>query len=273
MKRFVLYVAIVGCSCVAPHEYSSDNPTTRAHQTASLNGFDNTVAGQQLDAFLGPRTGWILTEDSLLVTGGTSEDGEAVNLGGRAAALSSDGYYLTAAHVVDGANPVMVLPPNVQFTRGTQAVFNGQPCIFSSGRVVEVFHPDDVALVKFGHTSPAYFQKSIDADEIQAETILYVAATDGFVIGNASGNGPFKARGKVARVENRADGVATVYTSIPVRGGMSGTPSVDTHGNLVGILTTGRVSYVSHRTLESEFVSIPISRVVSAIERDRQSPR
>ena len=141
--------------------------------------------------------------------------------------------------------------------------------MLSNGRVVKHYQPHDFALVKFGHRPTAYFKKACSI--IEQESDVFVAATDGYVFGDdKTGNGPFKARGKVIDTSNES-GLMTVTTSIPVRGGMSGTPCSDIHGRLVGVLTGGRTSIVRHQTFTSDFVTVPLEDILRSIEADRQT--
>ena len=53
--------------------------------------------------------------------------------------------------------------------------------MLSIGRVVKHFQPHDVALVKFGHRPAAYFEGA--CSRIEKESVVFVAATDGYVVG------------------------------------------------------------------------------------------
>lgn len=260
-------LVILSCvGCLPGPDYTHDSQASRAQQAESLKGFDDQVAGHSIEAYLGPRTGWILPADSALLS--NDAEAEFVDFGGRAAAVSADGYYLTAYHVVEDGKPVMVLPPTSSFESGRKSKLAGGTCVISEGRIVKRFEPHDIALLKFKHRPHAYFQSS--SFKVSNETPVFVGATEGFVFGEEKvGNGPFKARGLVLDVANGA-GLRTAITSIPVHGGMSGTPCCDAEGKLVGILTSGEVSQLRYRTLSSNFVLVPMDELVAAIESDRK---
>ena len=154
-----------------------------------------------------------------------------------------------------------VLPPNALCKDCTKSAIGVASCKLSKGRIVKHFEPHDIALVKFGHR-PSAFEDSCCS--IEEHAAVFVAATDGCVLGNEKrGNGPYKARGEVVSSTTES-GLTTVTTSIPVRGGMSGTPCCDCEGRLVGVLTGGRTSNVRHRTLTSKFVIVPFEHVLQS---------
>ena len=271
----ILLLAALMAGCVSLQEYTFDNARIRQQQEESLGSGPNLVDGTSLTQFFGPRTAWIMSADSGMLDGNHAP-GSLIDVGGRAAAVSNDGYFLTAGHVVEGGMPVMVLSPFHAHPGARPGTIDGQPVVLSPGRIVQHFAPADLALVKFEWGPSAHFSVTDPDPSWGAE--VFTAATSGVLIDDrnrreAIGNGPFQARGRIVhsrKHENRPD-VLQVTTTIPVRGGMSGAPVADADGKLIGILTAGTMSRLRYRAISSELQQIDAKVVFDAIENDRRS--
>lgn len=266
-------LAALMVGCVSLQEYTFDNARIREQQEKSLGDGPNLVAGKPLSEFFGPRTAWIISADSGMLDGNQSSS-PLIDVGGRAAAVSNDGYFLTAGHVVEDGRPLMVLSPYHAHAGARPGMIDGQPVVLSPGRIVRHFAPSDLALVKFDWTPAAHFSVTEPDPSWGAE--VFTAATSGVLIDDrnrreAIGNGPFQARGRIVhtrRHEDRPD-VLRMTTTIPVRGGMSGAPVADAEGRLIGILTAGTMSRLRYRAISSELEQLDAAVIYDAIEDDR----
>lgn len=269
---YSLVLLCVFASCKT-YNYQNDNPGIRALQAESLaESTSSRIGGLSLDDFFGPRTGLILPNTSAFVRGKSLRPGQVYTVGGRAAAISEDGYYLTAYHVVDGAVPAMFLPPSSKTRNGVGVSGTIRDPVFSHGDVIKHFCPADVALVKFDHRPKAHFEEILSNPKPGLE--VFTGATDGITVGEERiGNGPFKSRGVILEIEDLEQGTSghRIVTSIVARGGMSGAPVVDLNGSLVGILVGGKSSKLTKRFISSDCEIVPATEILRAIEMDRQS--
>jgi hypothetical protein len=272
-RRIMLSLA-VGSACTSCGHYTYDNARVRALQAASLDGLPMTpIAGYSIDDFFGPRTVLILPETSVLVQGdGANQDENVVvDLGGRAAPISEDGYYLTAHHVVSDSTPMMALPPQEKAERVGRFSFATEEAQFSRGRVVKSFLPADLALIKFNRPPQAYF-KTLLTNHLEGLPV-FTGSTIGFTMSEGKvGNGRFRAAGVILRIEPIA-GIGSgrrIFTSIVARGGMSGAPVADAEGNLAGILVAGKWSGITRRYNETTLDIVPVQMILKAIEEDRR---
>lgn len=272
-SRLTLSLAIVS-ACTSCRHYSYDNPVVRELHAASLIGLPSTpVADFSLDDFFGPRTALILPETSALVQGvARNQHGDVVlDLGGRAAPVSEDGYYLTAYHLVRDATPVMPLPPQETTERVGRFTFTKDEARFSHGRVVTSFPPTDLAIIKFNRRPQAYF-KTLQTTHSPGLPV-FTGSTIGFTMSEGKvGNGPFMASGIILRTEPiaKTESGQRIFTSIVARGGMSGAPVADTEGNLIGILVGGKWSSITGRYKETTIEIVPVHQILAAINEDRR---
>ena len=238
-----LAVRLGGCG-YGLRSYRYDNPMVREQQGEKLFlHVPESKARDRLMASVGPRVGF-------LACGNPDQGFDPVTEpygNGRAAAITSDGYYLTAFHVVDeeacylvetefkgevGAGPIS----EEDFERLVSVeVFAGR-IVWSSRRL-------DLAIVKFPKRSRQYFRNLEWEPEVGS--IIYTADDSGrgTVIpeegmNSMVGNGAFETAGKVTSVKpasGRTEG-RTIRADLLSRGGMSGAPVVTEDGDLCGII-------------------------------------
>jgi len=216
-------------SCTRHH--LSDTPAARRELAKSVAGLENVkICGQKWTAYASARTAYLIPGDGVQFP----EPGvfilDPLHGAGRGAALTRDGYYLTANHVVDATDVPCMLDL-------------GRSPGVHRGRVVERFETCDMALVKFDIRPKVWFTDWREAPKA-GERIYAAAATGSWQQAQLSGNGGFEGSGEVIEVApiygGSAIGAMAAKTSLPARGGMSGAPLVDGDGGLVGVMLESR---------------------------------
>jgi len=248
-----LALSFVGCSG-GRDIYSDGNPSVRQLQRDQAN---HLVEGKK-KAFLKKHVGdrvegiWRKRDASLSPSSG--------NLGliGRAAAVSLDGYFLTAYHVVDdGPFYLYESIATAKYERDFEvAKSKGEPLIFSRekrkeyfkdkievGRIVWSDPQSDLALIKFDRVSDTYFEdfsKSLDRG------VIVIAADDkgtgrlpsGGSIDQVEGNWYYFGAGKIVEVKRLSSSVSQVVSTMVARKGMSGSAITDVNGDFCGVLSS-----------------------------------
>lgn len=228
---------LVGCGVSGFSNRRDDNPQVRALQAASVSRYGaRPIDGESVDGFFRNKVGLIAVKGGMLPVG-------------RATPISSDGYYLTAWHVVEKSD-----------FRLSNSVSSANPLrvVEYPGRVVWQDSSADLAIVKFGYRPSARFnaqQSPLGEGEAVFSgasglnsgtrfTRLNVSGRYDLndLIRTAFGNGDFRTAGKITsfRVLDKGS-LRWIYESTLVgRGGMSGAPVVSSKGHLVGVVTGGR---------------------------------
>lgn len=271
---------LANCSSVTVRKY--DNPEIRkiqAEETARHIGDRRTAAA--IAEHIGERV-------SLLFVGfGDEERDSAPELppGGRAAALTSDGYFLTACHVVEEGP--FYIEETKTIRRPPPGPISGDDVdrYFSTkryfGRLVWSDPRLDLAILKFPVTNWPHFENLKVPPE--PGDIVFTADGEGrgfvpadaqgnFDIDNFIGDGSFFAAGKVRGPATRNPKSRSVRfsTTMVVRGGMSGAPLVTSAYELCGITSRieGLGPFLTPRTAAS---MIEPDRLFEIIEADRKS--
>ena len=222
-------VVLATTSCTRHH--LSDTPAARRELARSVVGYeDQEIAGKPWIDYASERTAYLIPGDDVQ----SPERGvfvlDPLRGAGRGAALTRDGYYLTANHVVDATDN----PGLLDFSRAPGV---------HRGRVVKRFEAADLALVKFDFRPRAWFSDWQEGP-VKGEHVFAAAATDQWQQEPLSGNGGFEASGDAIEVlpirGGEAYGAMAAKTTLPARGGMSGAPLVDAEGRLVGIMLESR---------------------------------
>ena len=168
---------------------------------------------------------------------------------GRGAALTEDGYFLTAFHVVEDGPFVWNrlrgmerLQPGRSYTATERAALIRNESF--RGRLVWSDADLDLAIVKFEVNGLVHFGGLVN--DIESGQTIFTADDGGASLvdlgGRSSdqvGNGDFVAAGSIiARIRGSDEiGGLQLKTSLVARGGMSGAPLVTGDGQLCGILT------------------------------------
>ena len=216
-------------SCTRHH--LSDTPAARRELAKSVAGLEDVkIRGQNWTAYASARTAYLIPGDGVQFP----EPGvfilDPLHGAGRGAALTRDGYYLTANHVVDATDVPCMLDL-------------GRSPGVHRGRVVERFETCDMALVKFDIRPKVWFSDWQKAPKV-GERVFAAAATGSWQQAQLSGNGGFEGSGEVIEVApiygGAPIGAMAAKTSLPARGGMSGAPLVNSSGDLVGVMLESR---------------------------------
>jgi serine protease Do len=145
--------------------------------------------------------------------------------------VDPDGYIMTNAHVVEGAQSVRVIVPlaNSSSALGLEPVHAQQ--IFDA-RVLGRHKQSDLALLKIEATRLPAIRLRDDLRVRQGELVLAIGSPEG--LRNSVTMGVVSS---VARQTDANDAMFYVQTDAPINPGNSGGPLVDLDGNLVGLNT------------------------------------
>lgn len=274
----ILALLSIGCSSqLAVYRY--DNPEIRQRQATQLQGVVPDAAEQaRIVRHLGPRVGFLVRGER-----GVPFDPTNVSVAsGRAAAVTADGYWLTALHVIEN-HPFYLIEttaktagsgPNNTIGRLDERVLTR---VFP-GRIVWQDRSLDLAILKFERHSPhhlAFHQGPLEAgsrvhaaDDSGRGVYMTHRGTTGIV-----GNGVFHAAGKVLSAGKRRrgkDGIL-IESDMVSRGGMSGAPMVTDSGEMVGIIIQVEINSILPHRSQTAAVMIPPHRIAAIIEADRRA--
>ncbi len=147
--------------------------------------------------------------------------------------VDPDGYIVTNAHVVNGAEKIeVIVPPRNASTSLLEAAQDNQGKSYQA-RVVGVTREIDLAVIKIeAHALPALSVRSSSPTPRQGEMVLAFGSPEG--LRNTVTMGVVSA---VARQPDPDSPLVYVQTDTPINPGNSGGPLVDADGELVGINT------------------------------------
>ncbi|MEM9479736.1 MAG: serine protease [Verrucomicrobiota bacterium] len=228
-----LFAAVLS-SCGTVHFPTVDD------QAASFSAYQNDrIRGESIERFILRRTIPLLpssgtTEMLLAIEKDGAGQWDPVSGSALATAISRDGYFLTADHVVGRFPPFHA-----------RAADDG--LVISSGRTVKRFPSLDLAIIKFEGVGSRHFEVA-PAPPGKGE-ILFSGGPSGIVV-NDRGPRRFFAAGPVTRSRTfQSRGLSGWRTSIeiPNRPGSSGGPALDGEGRLCGIIVAGRYGRFAKR--------------------------
>ena len=237
-RALCLCGTLILSACTNFEQWNHDAPYIRELQKKSLQGLPaRPIAGLSIEDFFIDKVGLIAQAKGGLPSG-------------RAVPISSDGYFLTAWHVVDeGAFYLSDFVQLKPFPKEGVA-FAGRDYYRVDrhmGKVVWRDKKSDLAVVKFDYQPQYVFTFAGGRSEVG--TKVYSAAfgtNSGSLVtsgiegaGDGVGNGPYQTAGTIFGVETiRGSRPAFVYqSSLVARGGMSGGAVVNSAGQLVGVLS------------------------------------
>ncbi|MEM6911113.1 MAG: serine protease [Verrucomicrobiota bacterium] len=271
-----LSVCVLLTACVSPLEDRRfDNHLVRMEQNEDLARLLPRESDRdRIRRLLGPRVG-------LVQTG--SEEASLSGSSGRAAALTSDGYFLTAWHVVSEGSfylEELRLVKKLPAGRITLEQAEGAFAIDRyPGRIVWSQPDLDLALVEFPGVKSVPFRK---LGAIPQKGALVCTSDDtgfGFYdprygIPSLVGNGSFLAAGQILEVNApKIPGSPRILvTDLVARGGMSGAPLSTPSGTLLGIITRAQSSYFEPQDIETVATMVSPELLRNLIAADRRSP-
>ena len=131
--------------------------------------------------------------------------------------VTSDGYFVTSAHVITDASRVQAVTRN-----GT-----------SIARVVHKDITNDLALLKVSGTFKPL--PVISSRDLREGSMVF---TFGHPIPDIQGVAPVYDGGNIGKLSGVRDDTGTLKINVPVQPGNSGGPLVDEHGNVVGVIAS-----------------------------------
>ncbi len=170
---------------------------------------------------------------------------------GSCAPVTRDGYFLTAAHVIARENTYVLYA----VSDSKRTYLKAAPC-----RVVYRNEANDFAIIKANLRTPRYLRYR-NAPLKEGETMF----AGGWM--HEKGGGEFK------EIKEPADGkdhrFHKVVTSVPMLKGDSGSPLIDQHGRLCGLLSTMRIGVIIKTRPYSTAVMMKPRSVAGIIREDR----
>jgi S1-C subfamily serine protease len=262
-RRALLLAALVSPGCAL---FNPDWPeASRAAIAASFEPYhEQRIAGEDAESFLRRRTATLIGGvETLSVRANGGRLGADTTFGtddpvpistrsvsgvqGAAAAVSQDGYFLTAAHDL-AAGPVHLL------------IEAGGEVRSAPARVVWSDGPFDVALLHAELRPEACFTLVPDRKLAAGETLL----TFGHLFGGAAGEVEID-------VDLPAEGLYVALQlphDTPIRRGFSGAPAVTLDGELLGVQTSSGMDTIFKR--RSWLARVRPERLQELIEADRR---
>lgn len=266
-----------GCS-YGLRNYRYDNAMVREQQGQLLEiHLPDRAIRERMMSSVAPRVGFLACGDP-----SKGFDPVAETYGnGRAAAITKDGYYLTANHVVNEDEVFLVEtvfrwkpgqgPPTEVITQ--EALEDWVTIKIYPGRIVWSRPDLDLAIVKFPRKSRQYFddwtwdleegQLLYSADDSGRGTFDPEVGMDSYV-----GNGSFEAAGRVTSVRSAlfsSEG-KVIRSDLLARGGMSGAPIVTEDGELCGIIVRLEGNPTQFQTVAN---MISPEKIREIVEKDR----
>ena len=228
---WVLPLLLGGCGNDAAN-MRDDNPAIRRRQSSETDRhIGNDAYRSALEKRIGERVGFVFTNSS---DGSPDSKRE-----GRAAVVTSDGYFLTAYHVVQDSS--FFFKDDTRPDHGRMVGRRHQ------GRLVWCDPAIDLAVVKFPVQLSHFTHLKVPVDDGE---VVFAADDEGhgtlvaneegiYSLGTATGNGSFFAAGEIVGTPERSRGTEgyEISTTLVARAGMSGSPLVTRDGELCGIIT------------------------------------
>ena len=259
-------------ACTNFEQWNHDAPHIRDLQKKSLEGVAaRPIAGLSIREFFLDKVGLISQAKRGLPSG-------------RAVPISSDGYFLTAWHVVDEG--AFYLSDFVQLKPLPKegVAFKGKDYFRVDqlkGRVVWKDVKTDLAVVKFDYKPQYAFRFASGQSAIGSQVFSAAFGTNSgsLVVSGAEGasdgvgNGPYQTAGVIFGVKAvRGAKLAYVYrSSLVARGGMSGGAVVNSNGQLVGVLSYIKSGFFSPPSTAFSMVEAGVIQEIIAADRAQKA--
>jgi serine protease Do len=144
--------------------------------------------------------------------------------------VDPDGYIITNAHVVEGAERIrVILPPPAESTNEVPPIHAGQ---ILDAKVLGTHKQSDLALLKVDATHLPIVPLRNDVRVRQGELVFAVGSPEGLRDSVTMG-----VVSSIARQTDPGDPMIYIQTDASINPGNSGGPLVDIDGNLIGINT------------------------------------
>ena len=268
-------------SCIStPGYFGYDNPSVRELQRT----YSATVIPSKSEQLALAKK---CDDKVYLITSGKSEKN---NSSGRAVAVSKDGYFLTAYHVVNKGpfylNDSKLTSAQKQKIKSDGFFLEEASPPQLSGRIVWYNKGADLAVIKFEQNTPQYFNNLRFPAPV--DEVVYTSDDQGLIIlpnsqeafnkpeDHAIGNGPYFSAGKVifSQLFTHGPGVHTIGSTLVARGGMSGGALVTRKGELCGVIAHIGLSQLEQDNevklvLRSTARMLPPEVLRSIISKDR----
>ncbi|HWX54533.1 MAG TPA: trypsin-like peptidase domain-containing protein [Verrucomicrobiae bacterium] len=255
MKKFSLLLLTVCCACLIPDASSQRSRptipgparTSTANPLEQLSSSLQSIAGEVKPAVVRILNFAYAIEDDRAHSGGAVVSQQRSS--GSGILISSDGYIVTNAHVVQGARRLQV--------RLNEAVPNVDSHVLNA-KLVGMDRQTDLAVIKIDLTGLPFLTFGDSSNLNQGQIVLAFGSPLG--LENSVSMGVVSA---VDRQLNPDDPLVFVQTDAAINPGNSGGPLVNTSGEVVGINT-----FILTKSGGSEGVGFAIpSNLVSAICR------
>lgn len=254
--RKIVEIAIAGAVCFGcayagsamGSSSSSSSSSTSSNEikltTYTSDSSDASLTGEEVASIISPSVVSITTED---VQSGTAWYGSYVSSGaGSGVIISSDGYILTCAHVIDGADTITV------------TLYDGTEY---DAEVVGSDTADDIAVVKIDATDLTAAVIG-DSDEASVGETVYADGNPGGTLAGTITEGIVSALNREITVQLDSGETITlnvIQTSAAVSPGNSGGGLFNDQGELIGIVNAKS----SDTSDEGLGFAIPINDAIS----------
>ena len=215
---------MVACGC-AVTSAQAKGPPKRSTSLISLNS-----SFRDLSAQVAPAVVQILSTGYAPIPAGGGHILAKRRSTGSGVIVSNEGYILTNAHVVQGANRVQVRLPRKSLARG-RSILKPEGEV-RSAKLVGLDLETDLALLKIEATSLATAKFGKSERLTTGELVLAFGAPFGL-----EGTVTMGVVSAVARQRHPDDNMIYIQTDAPINPGNSGGPLINTRGEIVGINT------------------------------------
>ena len=194
--------------------------------------------------------------------------------GGSGVIISDDGYIVTNAHVVDGAQSIsVVLPDSYNDTSSKSddsksssdsSSDDGEDNLTYTATLVGKDTQTDIAVLKIDAKGLTAAEFGTSADLQVGEASIVIGNPLGFSLANSVTAGIISATDRTLTVEDRT--MNLIQTDAAINSGNSGGPLVNSYGQVVGINSAKMTSTYSSASVEGLGFAIPITQAKDIID-------